>query len=120
MCTGCKDREPRDYTPKVYPQVEESVMLDYLIRQHASGSTDPMSLKVNALLIREYGETAKAIILELRKNYRQRTADNQLKWRISVSRRPQRGKHYDSWSTREQYCRSTNGSPITYAQGAWR
>lgn len=28
---------------------------------------------------------------------------NQRKWQTSVSRRPQRGNHHDSWSIREKY-----------------
>ncbi len=44
--------------------------------------------------------------------WRERRADwvrwqvlTQRKWQTSVSRRPQRGRHHDSWSIRERYVR---------------
>ena len=32
----------------------------------------------------------------------------QADWRTKVSRRPQRGRHHDSWQIREKYTRGTN------------
>jgi hypothetical protein len=116
MCAPCKTKEPRRYTQTLYPKTDENVLLDYLIEQTASGTCDPKSLKLNALLIREYGERAKVIILRKRAEYRQWTINTQTKWRTSVSRRPQRGSHYDSWEIRERYCREGNGAPVSYRE----
>jgi len=36
----------------------------------------------------------------------------QAHWRTNVSRRPQRGRHHDSWQLREKYARGTNNDRI--------
>lgn len=75
----------------------------WLISQHTSGHRNPVNDRLNVILIRAYGRPALEAILS--KRQARRTADilKQRKWQTSVSRRPQRGNHHDSWLIREQY-----------------
>jgi len=92
-------------------QQDRERTIDWLIGQHASGGNSPSCLAVNALLIREYGDRARQVILAKRAETRARDAAWQQKWATNVSRRPQRGRHHDSWSIREKYVRYSETWP---------
>ncbi len=47
------------------------------------------------------------LILHKRRQYLIWLTDRQRDWQTKVSRRPQRGRHHDSWNIREKYVRCT-------------
>jgi homogentisate 1,2-dioxygenase len=87
---------------------------DEVISSMARGDSTPQSLKINALLIRTYGQPAIDIILTKRAESRKWQESTQRKWQHSTSRRPQRNNHADTWATREGYMRATLGSPVSF------
>jgi hypothetical protein len=76
------------------------------------GTTHAIDNKRNVLALRlakqlgpiEY-ERVRGMVYERRKAWRVRTTLVQRRWQASESRRPQRGRHHDSWSIREKYVR---------------
>lgn len=78
-----------------------------VIDQITSGHTGPVANRMNALAIRAYGDKARAVILRKRAEYRASVERTARKWQHSVSRRPLRNNHHDSWSARERYVRGT-------------
>lgn len=83
----------------------------YVIEMFFIGATNhPVDNKRNALALR----IAKAegcydeVLSEIRRRRAvrlQETIRSQRHWQTNVSRRPQRGRHHDSWSIREKYVR---------------
>lgn len=108
-----KTQSPREYRPEAWGLWSDEFCQTLVIDAMAKGDTHPVSLKINALLIRAYGDEARVVILARRAKHRQDTAMRQYEWRTKVSRRPLRGRHHDSWSIREKYCRATLGSPVS-------
>lgn len=66
--------------------------------------------KRNVLLLRAFTGTEReevmAMIIAARRKHRTHTTMLQRYWQTRTSRRPQRGRHYDSWSIRERYVRT--------------
>lgn len=92
-------------------ETTKNSVTDWLISQHTSASNMPADLKMNAILIREYGDRAREIILAKRAERRVQDTLRQRKWQTNTSRRPARGRHHDSWSIREKYVRYAEAWP---------
>lgn len=86
----------------------------WVITLNAKGDTSPASNKLNAMLIREYGDEARTVILEYRKAYRKSHELSADEWKVSVSRRAIRGNHHDSWAIREGYVRNGRSGYSAY------
>lgn len=87
----------------------------YVIQQFFVGGTTHVVDNVrNVMALRlakelgpiEYDQILGAVI-ERRKAWRTHQTLSQRKWQTNTSRRPQRGRHHDSWSIREKYVRCT-------------
>lgn len=74
----------------------------YVISNNASGYRHPLADRLNAILIRAYGDAARDVILAKRRENVIKETLRLRHWQSSVSRRIQRGNHDDSWTTREQ------------------
>jgi hypothetical protein len=70
-----------------------------------TGGTDPVALRLTALAIREYGQPARDLALERRREYRLKWDAVARRWQHTSSRRMTRGNHHDSWIARESYVR---------------
>lgn len=75
----------------------------HIVMNMTTGHRDPVSDRLNAILIRTYGRYAMQAILTKRRDARINEILTQRRWQSTVSRRPQRGRNHDSWSTREHY-----------------
>lgn len=89
----------------------------WVIANNVHGDNSPASHRMNAILIRTYGQAAIDAILLARKDYRKSILVNQQNWRTRVSRRAQRNVHHDSWAIRENYVRQGNGYRDYYSLG---
>lgn len=89
----------------------------WMIANNARGDNSRPSLRMNAILIRTYGQAAIDAILLARKDYRKYILLTQQNWRTRGSRRPQRNAHHDSWAIRENYVRQGNGYRDYYSLG---
>ena len=98
-----------------------------VIDQITSGHTGPVANRMNALAIRAYGDKARTVVLRKRAEYRANVELTAYKWQHSVSRRPLRNRHHDSWSARERYLRGAGDhypvalscNPHAAALGQW-
>lgn len=56
-----------------------------------------------------YGErdAVMRLIMDRRRWWLEERTRSQRRWQSKVSRRPQRGRHHDSWAIREKYVRCT-------------
>ena len=109
MCNGCANKQPAEYKHRERVYIPRHDLDMSVLHELATGYMSPTYLHRQALLIRMFGEPAKKLILELRAQHRQSVENSSRKWQHSVSRRPQRGNHHDSWQARERYLRQTNG-----------
>lgn len=93
----------------------EKVATDLTVRWNAynamtQGGRGIGANKVNAFALRvarQNGDETMVLAMILRKRgwALAQTVISQRKWQASVSRRPQRGRHHDSWAIREKYVR---------------
>lgn len=86
---------------------------EYMWRQMIGAAyTDPASLGFVLRTARREGvaDWVWKMVKDVRRGRLDRWTVQQQEWRTSVSRRPQRGRHHDSWVTREAYAR---------AEGPW-
>ena len=74
------------------------------------GLTNLRECRGRAVLLIRAGVPLK-VVSQARARHRTWTIETQRKWQASVSRRPARGKHHDSWEIRERYvrCNATKG-----------
>jgi len=108
MCNGCASKAPAKYSHRERTYVDRHSANMFVLQRLANADMSLVGLHQQALLIRMFGEHARALILELRADNRQKRMNSQWKWQHNVSRRPQRGNHHDSWQMREGYMRQTN------------
>lgn len=109
-----------------YPYIDEAPKPEHahalaLVIGGTRGVTDDQ----RALAALAYGRAAGCealalrMVLAARREWRDELARNARRWATSVSRRPARGCHYDSWSLREKYVRCHQRQteyPPEYAQ----
>lgn len=91
--------------------------LPYALDRMNPVTGSPVDLAMAGMLLREARRVGgsfehramQRMIIIRRAKYRQEILARQRSWQTKVSRRPQRGRHHDSWTIREGYVRCTAG-----------
>lgn len=77
----------------------------FIIREQTSGHRDPVSDRMNAILVRTYGRPAVEAILAKRREAVARHVQLSRHWQTRATRRAARNRHSDAYGTRERYVR---------------
>ncbi len=109
-----KDMAERERAAR--PPITETFGMDPLLFHTLAlmvGGTDDVRDRKRASIVLGWASTQNArtyddvlsYVLRERKAWKAYLARTQRQWQSKVSRRPQRGRNHDSWSTREEYVR---------------
>lgn len=101
------------------PPASYDEITKFAIEQHflSSATMVPVDRKRAALCLRlgkqeGYYDEVAAFIMRLHRHRLDSMTMLQRDWQTKVSRRPQRGRHHDSWSIRERYVRLHNNCEV--------
>lgn len=85
--------------------------LDSFVFGATSSPTDRARASIGLAWARQHDclDDARRLLMRKRAEYLTWLTRTQRHWQASVSRRPARGRHHDSWKIRESYVRCTNG-----------